>query len=360
LEVGKLPPAPTFAVHWLAVDGVQPSVPENPLSSSSATQPHSSSASSRSRAAGTKAETGLTRELQIYLDKVADVLDSAESPEENRDDRLFATLSALSNDAGLERLTPHLVRLVADRIVANLRNLPALWTSVRLAQVTIFFLPLLYLPNPGLHSKSLVRNSFMTNLDLYLHELCPALLTCALGKRLCASFSEDHWALRDAACDVLAEICARFGPSYADLQPRIAKTLAEGIQSLSSSKSRPLTTQYGGIVGLTKQGALVVDSVLVPLVCEGDFFEAVEAASSVDVNSEGSKVINTSGRSANGFYDRRQTSASQRRRKPLGCCTRLSRRQPSRPSPGLESWLACARLGEPKSIYFKPFKVLYE
>jgi hypothetical protein len=39
--------------------------------------------------------------------------------------------------------------------------------------------------------------------------LCPAMLTCVLGKRLCLSFAENHWALREDAAKVLADLCAR-------------------------------------------------------------------------------------------------------------------------------------------------------
>jgi len=251
--VGKLPAAPTFTTHWLAVDGVQPAIPEN--SSPAADGKGANSA----MAAAALAEPALSREMQLYLDKVIEVLVASES--DCADERLYALLSALSYDAGLDKLTPFLVRLCAQRVSTHLRQLPALTACVRLAA-------------------ALVRNPHLTNLDLYLHELCPAVLTCVLGKRLCASFTDNHWDLRSEAAGVVADMCARFGPSYADLEPRIVKTLAE---ALRGQPPRPLTTQYGAIVALARLGALVVDAVVEPLVCEGDFIARLERASAVEV-----------------------------------------------------------------------------
>jgi len=250
--VGKLPAAPTFAAHWLAVDGVQPAIPEN-----SSTPAEGKGANSAIAAAA--ADPALSREMQLYLDKVVEVLVASES--DCADERLYALLSALSYDAGLDKLTPFLVRLCAQRVSTHLRQLSALTACVRLAA-------------------ALVRNPHLTNLDLYLHELCPAVLTCVLGKRLCSSFTDNHWDLRAEAAGVVADMCARFGPSYADLEPRIVKTLAE---ALRSQPPRPLTTQYGALVALARLGPLVVDAVVEPLVCEGDFMARLERASTTEV-----------------------------------------------------------------------------
>ena len=38
--------------------------------------------------------------------------------------------------------------------------------------------------------------SFSLVLEPYLHQIMPAVLTCLVGKRLCANPLENHWALR--------------------------------------------------------------------------------------------------------------------------------------------------------------------
>lgn len=104
----------------------------------------------------------------------------------------------------------------------------------------------------------------------------PALLTCVVGKRLCASPEADnHWALRSHAAELVAEICRRcvatmmdvhdpacqcltltasygghrYGALYETLQPRVTKTLYAAF----IDKRKPLTTQYGAIIGMCRR-----------------------------------------------------------------------------------------------------------
>lgn len=66
-------------------------------------------------------------------------------------------------------------------------------------------------------------------IEPYLHLLMPAILTCLVGKRLCASPLENHWLLRDFCAALLARVCRRFGASYDSLQPRVTKTLSRAL-----------------------------------------------------------------------------------------------------------------------------------
>ena len=60
-------------------------------------------------------------------------------------------------------------------------------------------------------------------LEPYLHQVMPAVLTCLVGKRLCASPWEDHWSLRHHAATLVHALLLRFKDKYEDLQPRVAK-----------------------------------------------------------------------------------------------------------------------------------------
>ena len=53
----------------------------------------------------------------------------------------------------------------------------------------------------------------------------PAVLTCIVGKRLCASAMEDHWQLRQQSALLLSTLLGRFREKYEDLQPRVTMTL---------------------------------------------------------------------------------------------------------------------------------------
>ena len=88
----------------------------------------------------------------------------------------------------------------------------------------------------------------------------PAVLTCIVGKRLCASPLEDHWSLRRQASQLLATLLHRFGAKYQDLQPRVTQTLLEALHD----KRKPLSTHYGALLGLTVLGHQIVHALLMP------------------------------------------------------------------------------------------------
>ncbi|GJD08580.1 Transcription initiation factor TFIID subunit 6 [Galdieria sulphuraria] len=80
------------------------------------------------------------------------------------------------------------------------------------------------------------------------------------GKKLCSSWMDPHWHLRDYSSSVLGFIYKHFGPNYATLQTRVTKTL---ISALLDEK-RPLSTRYGAIVGLVSLGVCEVQICLMP------------------------------------------------------------------------------------------------
>lgn len=88
----------------------------------------------------------------------------------------------------------------------------------------------------------------------------PPLLSCLLGKRLCEDPQrEDHWALRDRCAAITADICRKFGHVYGNLVPRVAKTMVKAFLD----PTKPTSSHYGAIVGLTALGAHTVDVLLV-------------------------------------------------------------------------------------------------
>ena len=46
----------------------------------------------------------------------------------------------------------------------------------------------------------------------------PAVLTCIVGKRLCADPTEDHWSLRHQASTLVCTIITRYAERYPTLQ----------------------------------------------------------------------------------------------------------------------------------------------
>jgi len=108
-------------------------------------------------------------------------------------------------------------------------------------------------------AKCLIDNPNL-NIESYLHQLLPAILTCLLGRKFSDNPNDNHWLLRDYCAHMISQLCNKFCNSYPSLQPRISKTL---IQAFLDPK-KPLTTHYGAIVGLTKLGRHVTQLLLIP------------------------------------------------------------------------------------------------
>mmetsp|Transcript_4327 Transcript_4327/g.5968 ORF Transcript_4327/g.5968 Transcript_4327/m.5968 type:complete len:487 (+) Transcript_4327:127-1587(+) len=241
----RLPLVPSYALHWLAVDGSQPGLPQNP----SRLPPTGKSTPKRKKPPGmAKSESvdggpvverkvvahSLSAELQAYYKRCIAVIGG-----EDEAGRASA-LSSLASDAGLQELLPYLTRFIAREVTKNLNNLSRL--SALMAMVKAI------LQNPHFHP------------ELYLHQMMPAVLTCLLGKGLCAHPSEDHWGLRDRSAQIAAYICRKFGEVYESLPPRVSKTLFEAL----ADENKPLSTHYGAIVGLTALGPLSVEQLILP------------------------------------------------------------------------------------------------
>ncbi|KAH9259419.1 hypothetical protein BASA81_002462 [Batrachochytrium salamandrivorans] len=265
-SVPRIPLAPTYSVHWLAVDGIQPAIPENQIRVGD-------SAAASGTGPGKKLEGAavMTRELQLYYDKTVQVLLEAETSITGNSEQSRRVLASLGGDAGIDRLVPHLVHFIRQRVdnlskgkassgvTTTTTTLAGLWTCMRVAH-------------------ALLSNESLSNLELYLHELLPSLLTCVVGQSLCSSTlsaSQDHWALRDFAAQVVALVCKKFAEQYAGLQPRVSKVFAQALELSGNA----LTSRYGGVVGLCQLGPLAVDSLLVPyLTCHPEFVAQLEQA----------------------------------------------------------------------------------
>lgn len=159
--------------HWLAVEGVQPLIPENPTASEikrivKTAHPHT--------AGGTAADTGrgglllqpgaggpadvggvsasgivqvplsrhvLSQELQMYYKTVVDAVREGSSSSQTAlngggggggvplasvlpSALQTAALHSLSSDPGLQQLLPYFTQFVADEVTSSLRNLAAL------------------------------------------------------------------------------------------------------------------------------------------------------------------------------------------------------------------------------------------
>lgn len=241
--------------HWLAIEGVQPAIAENPMAIPPEPKPiEPPYGSKRPRATAKGANVGdtdagglapvvshvLPRELQFYFDKVTGLIRSGGAASSDEDVKMLETaLRSLSTDVGLHNLMPYFTQFITEETTQNLRDLPRLRVLIQTVRALI--------SNPDI------------NVELYLHQLMPSVVTCMVAKRLCQSLEEDHWSLRDDAAATMAFICSKFGAAYPSIQPRITRTL---LQALLTTK--PLPTHYGAIKGLHALGPNVVRETIMP------------------------------------------------------------------------------------------------
>ncbi|XP_068641541.1 transcription initiation factor TFIID subunit 6-like isoform X2 [Aristolochia californica] len=238
-----LPKAPldtAVSVHWLAIEGVQPAIPENaPVEALVA--PSENIKSEQGKEDGLPVEIKLpvkhvlSRELQLYFDKITELIVS------KSDSDLFKkALISLATDSGLHPLVPYFTFFIADEVTRTLNDFPLLYALMRVV-------------------RSLLQNKHI-HVEPYLHQLMPSVITCLVAKRLGNRLSDNHWELRDFTANLVAFICKRFGHTYHNLQPRVTRTLLHAF--LDPMKA--LTQHYGAIQGLAALGPSVVRLLILP------------------------------------------------------------------------------------------------
>ncbi|AET38022.1 TATA-binding protein-associated factor TAF6 Ecym_2276 [Eremothecium cymbalariae DBVPG len=263
-----VPRLPTFTTHWLAVEGVQPAIPQNPnlndlrmtqlpltrgaiVTALNDTSIQTSVSEEKSEHVsqvkpGQTNETKplvkhvLSKELQIYFNKVVSALTSKDQ-NLNAQHMKAAALTSLKSDTGLHQLIPYFIQFIAEQITHNLSDLDLLTTM----------LEMIY----SLLSKQSVF------LDPYIHSLMPSILTLLLAKKLggapSSTSSEDEQdflektnALRDFASTLLDHVLQKFPQVYKSLKPRVTRTLLKTF--LDSNRS--FGTYYGCIRGVCVLG----------------------------------------------------------------------------------------------------------
>lgn len=237
-----LPKAPLdtgLVCHWLAIEGVQPAIPENAPVEVLATPSDGKKYEQKDDGLPVDLKLPvkhvLSRELQLYFDKITELVVS-------RSDVILLkkALVSLATDSGLHPLVPYFTCFIADEVSRGLSDYPLLFALMRV----VYSL----LQNPHIH------------IEPYLHQLMPSVVTCLVAKRLGNRFADNHWELRDFTANLVASICKRFGHVYNTLQSRLTKTLVNAFLD----PKRTLTQHYGAIQGLAALGPSVVRLLILP------------------------------------------------------------------------------------------------
>ncbi|NWJ01871.1 TAF6 factor, partial [Crypturellus undulatus] len=116
-------------------------------------------------------------------------------------------------------------------------------------------------PTPSPPRRCPRASRWPTPVSPQLHELIPAVMTCIVSRQLCLRPDVDnHWALRDFAARLVAQVCKNFSTTTNNIQSRITKTFTK---SWVDEKT-PWTTRYGSIAGLAELGHDVIKTLILP------------------------------------------------------------------------------------------------
>ncbi|XP_063581722.1 transcription initiation factor TFIID subunit 6 isoform X4 [Pongo abelii] len=164
-------------------------------------------------------------------------------------------LQSIATDPGLYQMLPRFSTFISEGVRVNVvqNNLALLIYLMRMVKALM--------DNPTLY------------LEKYVHELIPAVMTCIVSRQLCLRPDVDnHWALRDFAARLVAQICKHFSTTTNNIQSRITKTFTK---SWVDEKT-PWTTRYGSIAGLAELGHDVIKTLILPrLQQEGERIRSV-------------------------------------------------------------------------------------
>ncbi|XP_053694449.1 transcription initiation factor TFIID subunit 6 [Sabethes cyaneus] len=259
----KIPLDITLRAHWLCVDGVQPTIPENPPPLSKDVQALDSvNPVHKLDKAHIKDTTGkpaiwkaqklknvetvhvkqlatheLSVEQQLYYKEITEACVGSDEA------RRAEALTSLACDPGLHEMLPRMCTFIAEGVKVNVvqNNLALLIYLMRMVRAL--------LDNPALY------------LEKYLHEMIPSVSTCIVSRQLCMRPELDnHWALRDFAARLMAQICKNFNTSTNNLQTRVTRLFSSALQN----DKTPLSSLYGALEGLSELGTEVIKVFIIP------------------------------------------------------------------------------------------------
>lgn len=261
----KMPHKPVISKHWLAIEGIQPQIPQNPLPMERMpeTKKEDTLASMKEDLEiRNHMKHLLTKELQLYYEKIVQFIKDKET--------VSMASECLKNESGIQQLIPYFVHFFNEEILKNLRNGPYLISIISVYE-------------------SLIMNK-MIFIEPYMHQMLPSLLTCIVGKSIGITSHDTQsekseeaeqtdrsdesvdagLSARRRASSTIKYIYDTYSLSYTTLAPRILNTL---LKTWADMKKTP-ESHYGAIYCLCNLGEKVVNGVVMQF--KGEYLEKID------------------------------------------------------------------------------------
>jgi len=278
-----LPKGVSWTAHWLAVEGVQPLIPENPpaIPRDADDSALKDGDVTKVNGVGTKSVNGattlplaptsnlpggqkpttqrpnqqnqqlvkqvLSKELQLYYARLTGSL----LPPSADFSKRTAALASLRNDAGLQALLPYLVRWLGEGVVGVLKDGSQETSEGRVLEILLDVVAAI-LDNTTLFvepyvSKDCSCDRASTHPNSQLHQILPPILSILLHSSLPQSHATQ---LRTTASQTLSKLLTQHSTTYPSLSHRIMKTLLLALISPGKGNG----TREGAIRGLVGVG----------------------------------------------------------------------------------------------------------
>lgn len=250
----KVPRDISFTAHWLAVEGVQPSIPQNPSTTEARSQElvaKGSNANPALAAISGNDSTGfkpqvkhvLSRELILYFDKIKSaILDPSQDDDVLR--LRAAALESMETDESLQQLVPYFAQFIAEKVTHSMGNIHVLRTMMEL-------------------TNALTRNPTLF-VDPYTTTLTSSVITCLIGRRPSTASPDEvakYYALRDFSASLIGHIASKYQKSSSQLKPRLGRTFLK----FFLDPKKPLDQHYGALKGMIAiAGADAVRQLVIP------------------------------------------------------------------------------------------------
>lgn len=236
--------------HWLAIEGVQPSIPQNPTTAESRSQellPKGPGANPAMAALAGNDNISfrptvkhiISKELVLYFEKVQTAL-LDDNPDEEVVRLRQAALASVRSDPGLHQLIPYFVNFVSNQVTHRLDDTFVLRRVMELTE-------------------ALIGNANLF-LDPYANSIAAPVLTCLLGRKLGSDDTRnEQYELREFSASLLGKLATRYAASNHLLRPKLVRTCLK----FFLDPDRPPATHFGAITGLAAAGGPEAVRVLV-------------------------------------------------------------------------------------------------